>query len=577
MQILFTSILLSPSFLGNGFDEQVEGARIWRRSSAHDAKNMDLAQRSLATRVCHEDDSLIFSTGQAALVGEINSFLGLSTLQFEDSTFEPGVLLAVLCILLWNLCIYREFRSIWFVLQGVFLSSGASERPLSGRRAAAMAFVCLGRAAIGGSLLVAGSLWLAGTTSITELMLNSVALEAVLHVDEFIFSGLLPTRLQQQIQELPPVQVRRARRCHRAENLVLASLLAASLLLPYALLLRPLSQQMLLAKRELCFGDLDFVTSVNDGLSLGFVTRKMEDQANQTISEIVAVDLAFRNKSDPDRERLVWLSQVPCMIPLWGSPKEATLDEFARETSSCYSADDDADYSSGLLLPAFLRMAAFQLEQENVTSCQDMEQFCDTVTEAGTLLRMACPRVCGCTDPLASPLLRVKRWGCFQVCIQEAYGFSLNPGNPHYYVPPSSPLACRDAAPGPGWVKFWDGYLEAASIYGGFDYTGRAGLNPGLELFIGWVNWAKVAGCPALLANPVDVFNIEWCRGNPALFRPLAWFCPETCGCSSSGNLERDRFCFGYDHCPVHVAPNDTVAFWGMAGKYDFTKILVVH
>ena len=47
MQILFTSILLSPSFLGNGFDEQVEGARIWRRSSAHDAKNMDLAQRSL--------------------------------------------------------------------------------------------------------------------------------------------------------------------------------------------------------------------------------------------------------------------------------------------------------------------------------------------------------------------------------------------------------------------------------------------------------------------------------------------------------------------------------------------------
>ena len=145
--------------------------------------------------------------------------------------------------MLWNLCIYREFRSIWLVLQGVFLSLGSSERPALSGRAAAMGFVCLGRAAIGSSLLVAGSLWLAGTTSITELMLNSVALEAVLHVDEFIFSGLLPTRLQQQIQELPPVQVKRARRCHRAENLVLASFLGASLLLPYALLLRPLSQQ----------------------------------------------------------------------------------------------------------------------------------------------------------------------------------------------------------------------------------------------------------------------------------------------------------------------------------------------
>ena len=86
-----------------------------------------------------------------------------------------------------------------------------------------------------------------------------------------------------------------------------------------------------------------------------------------------------------------------------------------------------------------------------------------------------------------------------------------------------------------------------------------------------------MVGCPALLLNPVDAFNIEWCRGNPALFRPLAWFCPETCGCSSSGNLERDRFCFAYDHCPVHVEANDTAEFWAMSAKYDFTKVMVVH
>ena len=35
----------------------------------------------------------------------------------------------------------------------------------------------------------------------------------------------------------------------------------------------------------------------------------MEDEANRTISEIAAMDLAFRNESDPARERLVWLSQ----------------------------------------------------------------------------------------------------------------------------------------------------------------------------------------------------------------------------------------------------------------------------
>ena len=41
-----------------------------------------------------------------------------------------------------------------------------------------MTLVCVGRAVVAGALLISGTIWLGNTTSITELMLNSVALEA---------------------------------------------------------------------------------------------------------------------------------------------------------------------------------------------------------------------------------------------------------------------------------------------------------------------------------------------------------------------------------------------------------------
>ena len=38
--------------------------------------------------------------------------MGLGPLDFEPSFFQPGILLCMLCILLWSLCVYKEFRNI---------------------------------------------------------------------------------------------------------------------------------------------------------------------------------------------------------------------------------------------------------------------------------------------------------------------------------------------------------------------------------------------------------------------------------------------------------------------------------
>ena len=38
---------------------------------------------------------------------------------------------------------------------------------------------------------------------------------------------------------------------------------------------------------------------------------------------------------------------------------------------------------------------------------------------------------------------------------------------------------------------------------------------------------------------------------------------------------ERDHFCYAYDHCPMHVLPNETDAFWLLVRKYDLLKPLL--
>ena len=50
-------------------------------------------------------------------------------------------------------------------------------------------------------LLYGGILWLANTTSIKDLVLNAVALGAILDVDEMFFAALMPKKIQIKIQD----------------------------------------------------------------------------------------------------------------------------------------------------------------------------------------------------------------------------------------------------------------------------------------------------------------------------------------------------------------------------------------
>ena len=110
MQGSFSQILLSEYFMGEPFETNLQSAKTWRTSIAHDSRYLDLAGTSLVSRVCAGDGSLILSTVQATLVEQINDFLGLQETEFAFNFWQPGTLLRMLCILLWSLCVYKDTR-----------------------------------------------------------------------------------------------------------------------------------------------------------------------------------------------------------------------------------------------------------------------------------------------------------------------------------------------------------------------------------------------------------------------------------------------------------------------------------
>ena len=70
--------------------------------------------------------------------------------------------------------------------------------------------VQLVRLVIGGILLWYGSLYLVYTIAINELILNAVALEFVLSIDDIIFACFAPTRMRALIKSAKHLRVRAA-------------------------------------------------------------------------------------------------------------------------------------------------------------------------------------------------------------------------------------------------------------------------------------------------------------------------------------------------------------------------------
>ncbi|CAJ1440318.1 unnamed protein product [Effrenium voratum] len=542
MQASFSGILLSRAFMGEDFVSKISSAKIWRTSVAHDYKHLDLADTSLVSRVCNGDEALILSTNQATLIEQINSFLGLQTSEFYEGAFQPGVLLCMLCVVLWTLCVYKEFRLIWMQFEMVLAIPRGRRtsfhrrafRQISCGRVVMMLVVGLARAAIASILMVAGILWLSRTTSIQELMLNAVALNAILDVDEFLFVGMTPAKINEAVRKLKPRRVNYSHQRSQTESAVHFASLLVVVVLSYVLLLEPLKRAMLDVKTEMCYGNQTFVVSYNAETqrTIGLVTVPSRDIGNDSISEI-AVDAhkAISPESTPKDGFATYITFAP-NIDLFQERRSRSMKEEATAFPFCVEArllnasgDLYGDPSMQPLATQLVKTAAATVGRQDATSCQELQDMCHRLD--ARLLRLVCGQTCECTDPFSSPWYKTEAQGCSSTCLRLA---RRNKPNNH----------CEDvSASHAGWRNFWARYPDVAAAY----FEGAQSSQHG-PIVNQTMSRMLSGGCEALRRFPTDaLMDTEWCEGMPDLFRPLAHLCPQSCGCNISAGAALPSYC----------------------------------
>eukprot|EP00439_Symbiodinium_sp_Y106_P047896 s4372_g6.t1 len=530
MQITFSVILLTPSFLGDPFDEaQVTVAQEWRNSVAHDAKNMDLARTSLTARVCNNDGGLILSNSQANLVQDIDNFLGLDKDMFQTEGFRPGILLSMLCILLWCLYVGNEFRTIGLSLEAVLQIPRSEKTRYHEGRFETLSYVRfwsyvglrLLRAGIALALLYAGILWLGGAKAIEDLILNAVALGAILQVDEMVFSALMPKKLQLKIQDLEAIKVHYSRRRSQAESVLILTVMVGLLAWPWFGLLEPLARTMETVKRAYCDGNQDFVVTLNEDIkvTVGFSTVPFQDVRGTTVSQRAVDEFIFK---DAERESAKYIL-MQADLQRFNQYRTMLMTETAGEIAS-WCLDFDGFFLPGNT-PGFAgyysphwHSALAGLGLPENTSCEDMAQFCDV--DSGSLVRLVCGQTCCSSAIRNAAWFKVTALGCPAGCLQEA--------------DKSPTRTCADihANSTPSWDAFWDAYPSVLE-----NSTGQSLFNNTVGSQVAeMAREMKLQGCSALNNSRWErevVVGWRWCEGFENLFAPLARLCPESCGCTN--------------------------------------------
>ena len=251
----------------------------WRRSIAHDARFYKRAtQRSMAQRVCDGDAGLESSTSQQERYESLSAYLG--AVGEPRTNFGPWM--ATACLVAFVLTMVKEWRAtLQLGVAVVGLEAGPRTELVVGadggdddgtlsllrishaRRGLALAALAAG-SFIAAVLLWYGCRWLVNTIDLAELLLNAVALEFVISVDELVFDALAPARVKSRLESIRPLQVKTAGRKNVVGHVDLWSLgtlvLVVGFVLTICLTLLATQTDVLVRSRDaICGGDQDFV------------------------------------------------------------------------------------------------------------------------------------------------------------------------------------------------------------------------------------------------------------------------------------------------------------------------------
>ena len=282
VQGVFCFIVMVSLSIPNITPATVEHLKNWRRSSAHDFSNYNtVLGKSMAARVCAQDGALDMSASQSSMYTNLKSYIGEGDASFFGAS---GPTMTTLALFMWLLTVLREINETWTVTAAVLrkrsggggtlvtkdTNGGPEIEQLGDVRCACCCLVSLFRLVIAGVLGYWGSLFLINySITLGDLLLNAVALEFVMSVDETVFNVLAPAAVKRLFPHHFGLTSKRAADFHGMDARTLLSLTVslAALAALVAAHLMPLMQVLVNARDALCGGDIDFVYAV-DGLGV---------------------------------------------------------------------------------------------------------------------------------------------------------------------------------------------------------------------------------------------------------------------------------------------------------------------
>jgi hypothetical protein len=548
MQVIMCLIINDALTKPQISDDSIQDFKIWRTTVAHNVDFVSsITYESLARRVCDFNDSPLSASPTGALEA-ISEYAPLqSDRDLKDERppigylMPPGKIGQIMCCIalaIWWFTVLKEFQCMDDLFKGfcslprsstVIMRSenGYEIKSLSIRRRCVIAAVFLVRALVSLTLLFSGTLYLASTISVGDLLLNALALEIVLNLDELVFAVLAPLPVRRLVKLMNPLPRPKSYLWHGLDPKPVCGLLfvvALGIVMVYGPL-ETLNIQLQEAREAICGGNLDFIAGLNE---LGMVTAfsparpQTEDIVDsypyRAIRQLIANDTSMQDKFYPSfgfaGSRFTVQGNIAASIV----DKTREINPYCKDyDTSDSAADDDVIFPWSVVT----EILADELKRP-VYSCADVTDVCPTDTTGGVRARQYCPETCGCNDAIGSLILFGSVHGCSGTCIENVK-----------YTSKLDSMNCTDWSPqSPRLVDGQD--LLANYINGIMATEWPLGYSSSVADAINQTIYQ--IGCAGMAYISAGFGNL-CSEDNPIRLRPLTSVCPVACGCATGGGV----------------------------------------
>eukprot|EP00930_Biecheleria_cincta_P103339 TRINITY_DN9529_c0_g1_i1.p1 TRINITY_DN9529_c0_g1~~TRINITY_DN9529_c0_g1_i1.p1 ORF type:complete len:1019 (+),score=109.00 TRINITY_DN9529_c0_g1_i1:349-3057(+) len=536
MHIVFLCIAMINFRNPNYESDDALSMQQWRLGSGHDFANYDTASgASLVSRVCNRDNSLLNSAAQSEILWHLRHYLSKDG-GSEDSTLWNsifnGQVLCMVALSCFYLMLSSEIHRTLDLLRAVAClplsrlcllapeeTSGATKyRIISMSRCRLLISVAVAsyRMCACALLLYCGSYFLVFTDDIADLILNAVALEIILNLDEMLFHALAPTPSKHLIQNLEPLKMKPWPRKLGLDvkSMIMTLVMPIFLAVSFLFLLGPTVAEFTNIVDATCQGSQDFVVAEHAQLGVvfamnttGWMQNFGSDVALSPIQRVVKSiinDLGEHNYiSAPSAHSL---------------HAELTLsnNNFAKKYGRCSDLD-----SSWPHYGTFLATLRYQVQNDELTSCSNVTR-AHCIARDKPFVRFACPISCGCNNIFYGS---IHVDGCpFEACLATDEYNIIRRNAHHQDVDPRVLAETGD----------WRLYLQSIDD----EAASTLGLPANSAQLV--QDTLMSNGCQGirslgnLSSRSQMVTNLFCNEGNGPDRRTLCPFCPETCACDAT-------------------------------------------